>query len=74
MIALAKINNPTAHFELTDCRAIDRLETKFDGIICGFCLPYLSEEDSAKLLLDAATLLHKNGLFYISFVEENPAG
>jgi 2-polyprenyl-3-methyl-5-hydroxy-6-metoxy-1,4-benzoquinol methylase len=72
MIALAKINNPTAHFEVMDCRAIDTLQTKFDGIIAGFCLPYLSEEDSEKLLADAAALLTENGLLYISFVEGTP--
>jgi predicted TPR repeat methyltransferase len=72
MIALAKMNNPTAHFEVMDCRAIDTLQTKFDGIICGFCLPYLSEADSEKLLADAAALLSENGLLYISFVEGAP--
>jgi trans-aconitate methyltransferase len=42
MIELAKKNNPTAKFAVMDSRQINRLETKYDGIIGGFCLPYLS--------------------------------
>ena len=52
MIELAKRNNPTANFSIMDCRKISTLTTKFDGIICGFCLPYLSQTESAKLVAD----------------------
>jgi 2-polyprenyl-3-methyl-5-hydroxy-6-metoxy-1,4-benzoquinol methylase len=72
MIALAKKNNPAASFALMDSREIDQIETKFDGIICGFCLPYLSQYDCEKLIFDAANLLHNDGLLYISFVEGYP--
>lgn len=73
MIALAKKNNPQAAFACMDCRHIDSLKTKFDGIVCGFCLPYLSPEDSQKLISDCADLLNDNGLLYISFVAGDPA-
>jgi 2-polyprenyl-3-methyl-5-hydroxy-6-metoxy-1,4-benzoquinol methylase len=69
MIALAKKNNPLANFEVMDCRQISQLKTKFDGIICGFCLPYLSQQDSSQLIKDCASLLAPHGIFYLSFVE-----
>jgi len=69
MIELAKANNPTAGFKVMDCREIDKLQSKFDGIICGFCFPYLSEFDSSKLVKDCSTLLKEKGVLYISFVE-----
>ncbi len=73
MIALAKNNNPTATFSVMDCRQIDELETKYDGIVCGFCLPYLSPADCTKFINDCNHLLEENGLIYISFVEGEPS-
>ena len=72
MIELAKKNNPSASFEIMDIRQIDEIKTKYDGIVCGFCLPYLSEEDSQKLITDCYKLLNEKGLIYISFVEGDP--
>lgn len=69
MIALAQVNNPTAHFEIMDCRDIGLLKAKYDAIICGFCLPYLPAIDCDKLISDAYHLLSKEGLIYLSFVE-----
>ena len=69
MIELAKANNPTANFKVMDCREVDKLQSKFDGIICGFCFPYLSEFDSSKLVKDCGNLLKDKGVLYISFVE-----
>jgi len=69
MIELARKNNPTASFDILDSRKIDQIEKKYDGIVCGFCLPYLSHIDSQKLIKDCYYLLNENGLVYISFVE-----
>lgn len=69
MIELAKINNPTADFQLMDCREISKIDKKYDGIMCGFCLPYLSREESAKLISDSAGLLKPKGWIYISTME-----
>lgn len=69
MIDLAKKNNPNANFEIMDCREIDSINKKYDGIICGFCLPYLSETDGAKFITDCNSLLTPKGVLYISFVE-----
>lgn len=72
MIELAKKNNPSARFDVMDSRQISQLQMKYDGIICGFCLPYLSPADSQKLILDVKKLLNDEGLFYLSFVEGDP--
>ena len=72
MIELAKRNNPKASFAMMDSREISKIITKYDGIIVGFCLPYLSQTDSEKLISDAKNLLNDSGLIYISFVEGDP--
>ncbi len=69
MLELAAKNNPTATFKLMDCRHIDKLTTKYDGIISGFCIPYLSGEDCVKFITDSYNLLNENGVLYLSFVE-----
>lgn len=69
MIKLAQMNNPGARFEVMDARDIDKLQGRFDGIICGFCLPYLSKEDVAKLIKDCSALLNKEGTLYFSAIE-----
>lgn len=71
MIELAQKNNPLADFQLLDCRDFLQLNRKFDAIMCGFGLPYLSEGDSIQLIKDASTCLKKNGVLYISTMEEN---
>lgn len=71
MIELGKANNPTAEFEVMDCRNISQLDKKYDGIMCGFCLPYLSKEEAIKMIGDASKLLHPEGMMYISTMEES---
>lgn len=72
MITLAQQNNPTAKFGIMDCRQIDELKTTYDGVVCGFCLPYLSQAESEKFILDCYNLLNEEGLIYLSFVEGDP--
>lgn len=72
MVELAQRNNPTARFTVLDIREINQLDTKYDGIICGFCLPYLTQKDGFKFITDCAELLESNGVLYISFVEGEP--
>jgi 2-polyprenyl-3-methyl-5-hydroxy-6-metoxy-1,4-benzoquinol methylase len=69
MVALAKANNPTATFQLLDCRDIKNLGKKYDAVMCGFVLPYLSMNETKQLFADVAALLNKGGLFYISTME-----
>jgi ubiquinone/menaquinone biosynthesis C-methylase UbiE len=73
MIELARKNNPTAQFNVMDCRDIDIIHTQFDAIVCGFCLPYLSDNDCFALFNDCKKRLVSGGLLYISFVEGAPA-
>lgn len=69
MIKLAKQNNPQADFAVMDCREIHAISRKFDGILSAFCLPYLSKEESRKLIYDASSLLVSGGILYISTME-----
>ena len=71
MIELAQKNNPLADFQLLDCREFLQLNRQFDAILCGFGLPYLSEEDSIQIIKDASSCLNQNGVLYISTMEEN---
>ena len=71
MIALATINNPKAEFQLMDCRDIGMIDKKYDGIMCGFCLPYLSKEESVKLISDTSRLLKSKGVLYLSTMEDD---
>lgn len=69
MIELAKQNNPTAEFLVMDCREISKLYNKFDAIICGFTIPYLSKDETAQLISDCAERLNPGGLFYFSLID-----
>jgi ubiquinone/menaquinone biosynthesis C-methylase UbiE len=69
MIELAKIHCPSATFKVMDSREIENIKSKFDAIVCGFCLPYLSEFDVEKIIGDCENLLNENGIIYLSFVE-----
>src|SRR6218665_2040837 len=71
MVELAKINNPQAEFEVMDCRKIATLNKKYDAIMCGFCLPYLSKQEAVRLIADAALLLNARGIFYLSTMEDD---
>lgn len=69
MLALAKRNNPSIETQQLDARNLHALQGKFDAIVIGFCLPYLSQTDADKLFNDCANLLHENGLLYLSTIE-----
>lgn len=70
MIELAAANNPAAEFEAMDCRNISKMKKEFDGIFCGFCMPYLSEEDCSGLIKDCADLLSSGGILYTAVIEK----
>jgi len=69
MVKLAKMNNPTAEYKVINCLDILSLDEKFDAIVCGFCMPYLSNDDCAKLISDMAQLLKPGGTVYFSTME-----
>lgn len=69
MLELGKLNNPQAEFTLLDCKNVNRLTEKYDAIVGGFCLPYLSKKDTLKLIADAAAILNTGGIIYLSTME-----
>lgn len=69
MVELAQENNPSANCKVMDCRELGQLPSRYDAIICGFCLPYLSKSDCSKLIADASAVLHENGVLYFSTIE-----
>ena len=71
MLELAQQNNPTASFQLLDGRAIAQLPQKYDAIVCGFFLPYLSREEAIQFVQDAAVLLRTGGIIYLSTMEDD---
>lgn len=70
MIALAQKNNPAGKFEVMDCRQINTLNTSYDAIMCGFCLPYLTKTEALQLISDCGALLNPGGVIYISTMED----
>lgn len=72
MIDLAIKNVVSADFIVMDARKIDGLKKTFDGIVCGFCIPYLSEKDTSEVLQNCSDKLNPNGILYLSFVEGMP--
>jgi len=78
MLRIARKNVPMGRFQQMDCRNLDSLNSTYDIVICGFCLPYLDLRSCSKLLKDLADALKPGGIAYISaiegenyFVEEN---
>lgn len=69
MVKLAASLNPMADFSVVDCRDLKNITGLFDGIMIGFCMPYLSKEDCLKLIHDCSRLSLKSGALYISFLE-----
>lgn len=73
MVELAQANNPDASFQVMDCRAVSQLNRTFDAVMCGFGLPYLTREEAAQLIADAAGVLQPGGILYLSTMEDDYA-
>lgn len=71
MISIALNLNPEAKFEVMDCREINKIDSKFDAVLCGFCLPYLSRKEAIQMISDSASKLNTKGVIYISTMEDN---
>jgi len=69
MIQLAKQNVPQADFELMDARSLETIQQTFDGLMVGFCLPYLSGTDTGELILASRGILNEYGILYLSAIE-----
>ncbi len=69
MIRLAEINNPSVQHMVMDCRNLASVNEKFDGIIAGFCIPYLSIEDCIQFFEDCTNMLQSQGVLYVSAIK-----
>ncbi len=73
MLDLARKNNPSAELQVLDCRDIGELTMPYNGLMCGFCLPYLSKEEAVQLIANASQLLVDGGVLYLSTMEDDYA-
>lgn len=72
MVELARANNPSIICSELDCRNLKNISSSYHGIVCGFGLPYLSEQEVQQLARDCALHLEIEGSLYLSFMEELP--
>ena len=73
MLSLAKKNNPGLTISKLDIRNLNEIKQKFNGVIGGFCIPYISAIEVEQLIQNCNNLLEKNGILYLSFVEGDPS-
>ena len=66
MVELAREAVPSARFVVHDCRNLADLNRRFDGIVCAFCLPYLSQDEAAAFIKAAWEALEAGGVLYLS--------
>ena len=66
MVDLARAAVPSARFAIHDCRRLADLQMRFDGIICAFGLPYLSQQETKDFLHTIAQALEPDGVLYLS--------
>lgn len=69
MIRLAEKNNPSVQHAVMDCRDLSSINEIFDGIIVGFCIPYLSKEDCILFFDNCTNLLQPQGILYVSSIK-----
>ena len=69
MIELAKTNLSKSVFEVLDVRQLNQHPFKYNAIIAGFVIPYLTEAESFKLIENCKNQLLSKGKLYLSFVD-----
>ncbi len=72
MIDLFLKNIHNSRATVMDIRNIRSLNEQFDGIVAGFCIPYLNSSDTFSLIHSFRELLLPHGVLYLSFVEGDP--
>jgi predicted TPR repeat methyltransferase len=71
MLELARMNNPDADIQSMDGRDVGKLPKQYNGIVAGFFLPYLSREEAAQVVADAAGRLKQDGALYLSTMTDH---
>ena len=66
MLEIAREKIPHGTFEQRDIRTLAAIEKRFDAIVCGFAVPYLSSDEVETLLSDVNNLLNPGAYLYIS--------
>jgi 2-polyprenyl-3-methyl-5-hydroxy-6-metoxy-1,4-benzoquinol methylase len=66
MVELARESVPSARFLVHDCVRLAELTQRFDGIICAFGLPYLSQTEAGVFVNAAFDALEPGGVLYLS--------
>ncbi len=69
MIKLAKKNCPEAEFDVIDIRSFSHIDSRYDGVMTGFCLPYLARGEVASFFKDIVGFLKPQGIIYLSAIE-----
>lgn len=70
MLDIAQNVLPDEEFRCMNVLDVDKLgNVKFDGILAGFVLPYLSIEEIKSWFKDLFQLLKEGGVFYFSFMD-----
>lgn len=69
MISKAKENIPEGDFRVMDIRNVSQLNDLFDVIVLGFCIPYLSDDETLALLNDCRKSTRSGGCIYLSYID-----
>ena len=69
MVEIAQKTVSNVDFRVMDVKAIKSLNSQFDSIMCSFCLPFLSKNDTYKLISDCSESLVNDGILYVSTME-----
>lgn len=70
MLKITRRENPSVQTLELDLLKLKEVDSKFDGIICGFGLPYISKEEAINLIREAKSKLNENGVLYLSTMED----
>lgn len=70
MIELAKKLNPTAKFEVADLNSIGETKFKYDVVVCGFGLPYLTKGEAINFIRNSSKIIKPGGILYLSTMED----
>jgi cyclopropane fatty-acyl-phospholipid synthase-like methyltransferase len=71
MIEEAKKHVHGVDFEVLDAREIGEIQGRFDAVLAGFIIPYLTMEDLETFISSTADRLNENGICYLSCIEKN---
>ncbi|MCT4624997.1 MAG: class I SAM-dependent methyltransferase, partial [Schleiferiaceae bacterium] len=66
MLHLAQEKNPDALYRQLNCQDILEIKKQFNGVLCGFVIPYLNKNEVLDLFSNIFKLLEEEGTFYLS--------